>query len=142
MTVLFHVLCDCLSSYPLPSSLPPFLPLPPPLSLPPSTPLSLPPSTPLSLPPSTPLSLPPSTPLPLPPSLEQVRAKAVDTLVAVYKTVGERVRTDLNKRGIPQSRLGPILAKFDEALANGAVTSEVSCWHFFHCMYTESIQPH
>lgn len=46
--------------------------------------------------------------------------------MAVYKTVGERVRTDLNKRGIPQARLGSILAKFDEALANGAVTSEVS----------------
>lgn len=55
-----------------------------------------------------------------------MRTKAVDTLVAVYKTVGEKVRTDLNKRGIPQARLAPILAKFDEALANGAVASEVS----------------
>lgn len=73
-----------------------------------------------------PFSLPPSLLLPSSPSLEQVRAKAVDTLVAVYKTVGEKVRTDINKRGIPQSRLGPILAKFDEALANGAVVSEVS----------------
>lgn len=65
----------------------------------------------------------PPIPSPLPP--EQVRSKAVDTLVAVYKTVGERVRADLNKRGIPQARLGPILVKFDEALANGAVASEV-----------------
>ena len=69
------------------------------------------------------------SPFPLPSSLlflEQVRTKAVDTLVAVYKTVGEKVRTDLSKRGIPQARLAPILAKFDEALANGAVANEVS----------------
>lgn len=69
--------------------------------------------------------------------MEQVRTKAVDTLVAVYKTVGERVRTDLSKRGIPQARLAPILAKFDEALANGAVANEVSsrALHSSYCMF-------
>ena len=44
----------------------------------------------------------------------QVRTKSVETLVAIYKSVGEKVRADITKRGIPQAKLAPLLAKFDE----------------------------
>ena len=45
----------------------------------------------------------------------------METLVSVYKSVGEKVRTDISKRGIPQAKLAPLLAKFDEVQANQEV---------------------
>ena len=48
----------------------------------------------------------------------------MDTLVVIYKNVGEKVRNDILKRGLPQARLTPLLTKFDEVLANGQVEAE------------------
>ncbi|XP_062868423.1 CLIP-associating protein 1 [Trichomycterus rosablanca] len=44
----------------------------------------------------------------------QVRDGAMNCLVEIYRHVGERVRTDLGKKGLPQSRLNVIFSKFDE----------------------------
>ncbi|RVE66518.1 hypothetical protein OJAV_G00108310 [Oryzias javanicus] len=49
----------------------------------------------------------------------QVREAATTTLVDVYRHVGERVRADLGKRGLPAPRLQAIFARFDEALNSG-----------------------
>ncbi|KAF6737894.1 CLIP-associating protein 2, partial [Oryzias melastigma] len=49
----------------------------------------------------------------------QVREAATTTLVDVYRHVGERVRADLGKRGLPALRLQAIFARFDEALNSG-----------------------
>uniref|UniRef100_A0A670ZBI2 Cytoplasmic linker associated protein 2 n=1 Tax=Pseudonaja textilis TaxID=8673 RepID=A0A670ZBI2_PSETE len=43
-----------------------------------------------------------------------VRDAAILALVEIYKHVGEKVRIDLNKRGIPAGRLQTIFVKFDE----------------------------
>uniref|UniRef100_A0A670ZG23 Cytoplasmic linker associated protein 2 n=1 Tax=Pseudonaja textilis TaxID=8673 RepID=A0A670ZG23_PSETE len=47
-------------------------------------------------------------------SSNQVRDAAILALVEIYKHVGEKVRIDLNKRGIPAGRLQTIFVKFDE----------------------------
>ncbi|XP_068165253.1 CLIP-associating protein 1-B-like isoform X2 [Antennarius striatus] len=44
----------------------------------------------------------------------QVRDGAMSCLVEIYRHVGERVRVDLGKKGLPQSRLNVIFRKFDE----------------------------
>uniref|UniRef100_A0A8U8C164 Uncharacterized protein n=1 Tax=Geospiza parvula TaxID=87175 RepID=A0A8U8C164_GEOPR len=44
----------------------------------------------------------------------QVRDAAILAIVEVYRHVGEKVRVDLTKRGIPPGRLQTIFAKFDE----------------------------
>uniref|UniRef100_H3DHV1 Cytoplasmic linker associated protein 2 n=1 Tax=Tetraodon nigroviridis TaxID=99883 RepID=H3DHV1_TETNG len=49
----------------------------------------------------------------------QVREAAITTLVDVYRHVGERVRADLGKRGLPAARLQTIFSRFDEALNSG-----------------------
>ncbi|XP_078259468.1 CLIP-associating protein 1a [Rhinoraja longicauda] len=49
----------------------------------------------------------------------QVRDAAINSLVEIYKHVGERVRADLHKKGLPQSRLNVIFAKFDEVQKSG-----------------------
>lgn len=36
--------------------------------------------------------------------LIQVRDAAINSLVEIYRHVGERVRADLSKKGLPQSR--------------------------------------
>ncbi|XP_018413595.1 PREDICTED: CLIP-associating protein 1 isoform X2 [Nanorana parkeri] len=51
----------------------------------------------------------------------QVRDAAINCLVEIYKHVGERVRADLSKKGLPQSRLNVIFAKFDEVQKSGAM---------------------
>lgn len=51
----------------------------------------------------------------------QVRDAAINCLVEIYRHVGERVRTDLSKKGLPQSRLNVIFAKFDEVQKSGAM---------------------
>uniref|UniRef100_A0A3P9MLE1 Cytoplasmic linker associated protein 2 n=1 Tax=Oryzias latipes TaxID=8090 RepID=A0A3P9MLE1_ORYLA len=48
----------------------------------------------------------------------QVREAATNTLVDVYRHVGDRVRADLGKRGLP-AQLQAIFARFDEALNSG-----------------------
>ncbi|CAJ1084038.1 CLIP-associating protein 2 isoform X13 [Xyrichtys novacula] len=49
----------------------------------------------------------------------QVREASITTLVDVYRHVGERVRADLGKRGLPAARLQTLFARFDEALNTG-----------------------
>ncbi|XP_070405720.1 CLIP-associating protein 1-A isoform X21 [Nothobranchius furzeri] len=49
----------------------------------------------------------------------QVRDSAMTCLVEIYRHVGERVRIDLGKKGLPQSRLNVIFSKFDEVQRSG-----------------------
>ncbi|KAJ8247084.1 hypothetical protein GJAV_G00258560 [Gymnothorax javanicus] len=49
----------------------------------------------------------------------QVRDGAMNCLVETYRHVGERVRMDLSKKGLPQSRLNVIFSKFDEVQRSG-----------------------
>uniref|UniRef100_A0A2K6AK24 Cytoplasmic linker associated protein 1 n=1 Tax=Mandrillus leucophaeus TaxID=9568 RepID=A0A2K6AK24_MANLE len=44
---------------------------------------------------------------------------AINSLVEIYRHVGERVRADLSKKGLPQSRLNVIFTKFDEVQKSG-----------------------
>ncbi|XP_069389714.1 CLIP-associating protein 1a isoform X31 [Paralichthys olivaceus] len=53
----------------------------------------------------------------------QVRDAAMSSLVEIYKHVGERVRMDLSKKGLPQSRLNVIFSKFDEVQRSGNMIS-------------------
>ncbi|XP_074514633.1 CLIP-associating protein 1a isoform X22 [Sebastes fasciatus] len=53
----------------------------------------------------------------------QVRDGAMSCLVEIYKHVGERVRMDLSKKGLPQSRLNVIFSKFDEVQRSGNMIS-------------------
>uniref|UniRef100_A0A8C7ITF5 Cytoplasmic linker associated protein 1 n=1 Tax=Oncorhynchus kisutch TaxID=8019 RepID=A0A8C7ITF5_ONCKI len=49
----------------------------------------------------------------------QVRDGAMGCLVEIYRHVGERVRMDLSKKGLPQSRLNVIFSRFDEVQRSG-----------------------
>ncbi|XP_046714476.1 CLIP-associating protein 1-A-like isoform X24 [Silurus meridionalis] len=49
----------------------------------------------------------------------QVRDGAMNCLVEIYRHVGEKVRMDLGKKGLPQSRLNVIFSKFDEVNRSG-----------------------
>ncbi|KAM4538718.1 CLIP-associating protein 2 isoform 10-T10 [Odontesthes bonariensis] len=49
----------------------------------------------------------------------QVREASITALVDVYRHVGEKVRADLGKRGLPAARIQTIFARFDEALNSG-----------------------
>ncbi|XP_038125234.1 CLIP-associating protein 1a isoform X27 [Cyprinodon tularosa] len=49
----------------------------------------------------------------------QVRDAAMSCLVEIYRHVGERVRLDLSKKGLPQSRLNVIFSRFDEVQRSG-----------------------
>ncbi|XP_010580629.1 PREDICTED: CLIP-associating protein 2 isoform X8 [Haliaeetus leucocephalus] len=60
-------------------------------------------------------------------SNSQVRDAAILAIVEVYRHVGEKVRIDLTKRGIPPGRLQTIFAKFDEVRNSGnMILSSVS----------------
>ncbi|XP_064025717.1 CLIP-associating protein 2 isoform X19 [Pogoniulus pusillus] len=52
-------------------------------------------------------------------SNSQVRDAAILAIVEIYRHVGEKVRIDLTKRGIPPGRLQTIFAKFDEVRNSG-----------------------
>ncbi|XP_045654279.1 CLIP-associating protein 2 isoform X11 [Ursus americanus] len=58
-------------------------------------------------------------------SNSQVRDAAVLAIVEIYRHVGERVRVDLCKRGIPPARLEMIFAKFDEVQNSGGMILSV-----------------
>uniref|UniRef100_A0A671YND2 Cytoplasmic linker associated protein 1 n=1 Tax=Sparus aurata TaxID=8175 RepID=A0A671YND2_SPAAU len=61
----------------------------------------------------------------------QVRDGAMNCLIEIYRHVGERVRMDLGKKGLPQSRLNVIFSKFDEVQRSGnMVLSPVSDKNF------------
>uniref|UniRef100_A0A672PS78 Cytoplasmic linker associated protein 1 n=1 Tax=Sinocyclocheilus grahami TaxID=75366 RepID=A0A672PS78_SINGR len=49
----------------------------------------------------------------------QVRDGAMNCLVEIYRHVGERVRVDLGKKGLPQSRLNVIFSRFDGVQRSG-----------------------
>ncbi|XP_048029133.1 CLIP-associating protein 1 isoform X17 [Megalobrama amblycephala] len=49
----------------------------------------------------------------------QVRDGAMNCLVEIYRHVGERVRMDLGKKGLPQSRLNVIFSRFDDVQRSG-----------------------
>ncbi|XP_037830444.1 CLIP-associating protein 1-A isoform X2 [Kryptolebias marmoratus] len=49
----------------------------------------------------------------------QVRDATMSCLVEIYRHVGERVRIDLGRKGLPQSRLNMIFSKFDEVQRSG-----------------------
>ncbi|XP_073773247.1 CLIP-associating protein 1-B isoform X4 [Danio rerio] len=49
----------------------------------------------------------------------QVRDAAMNCLVEIYRHVGERVRVDLGKKGLPQSRLNVIFSRFDDVQRSG-----------------------
>ncbi|XP_046864639.1 CLIP-associating protein 1-like isoform X2 [Xenia sp. Carnegie-2017] len=56
----------------------------------------------------------------------QVRDNAIRTLVEIYRHVGEKVRIDLSKRGIPPTRLSLINSKFDEVLKSGTMIASAT----------------
>nr|XP_056713910.1 CLIP-associating protein 2 isoform X29 [Euleptes europaea] len=56
-------------------------------------------------------------------SNSQVRDAAVLAIVEIYRHIGEKVRVDLNKRGIPSARLQTIFMKFDEVKSCGNMIS-------------------
>ncbi|CAC5380171.1 CLASP1_2 [Mytilus coruscus] len=49
----------------------------------------------------------------------QVRDEAVNTLCEIYRHVGEKVRQDMAKKGIPPQKLTQIYQRFDEVKASG-----------------------
>ncbi|KAG7231886.1 hypothetical protein INR49_009957 [Caranx melampygus] len=71
--------------------------------------------------------LPEIKPVTPPSPTSYVRDAALSCLVEIYRHVGERVRIDLGKKGLPQSRLNVIFSKFDEVQRSGnMVPSPVS----------------
>ncbi|XP_036748309.2 CLIP-associating protein 2 isoform X14 [Manis pentadactyla] len=59
-------------------------------------------------------------------SNNQVRDAAILAVVEIYRHVGEKVRVDLYKRGIPPARLEMIFAKFDEVQNSGGMILSIS----------------
>ncbi|XP_027691590.1 CLIP-associating protein 2 isoform X1 [Vombatus ursinus] len=55
----------------------------------------------------------------------QVRDAAILAMVEVYRHVGEKVRADLSRRGLPVARLQAVFAKFDEVRDSGSMASSV-----------------
>ncbi|XP_060678858.1 CLIP-associating protein 2 isoform X7 [Hemiscyllium ocellatum] len=49
----------------------------------------------------------------------QVRDTAMSSMVEIYRHVGEKVRADLIKKGVPQARLQTLFGKFDEVQKSG-----------------------
>ncbi|XP_075843819.1 CLIP-associating protein 1 isoform X41 [Microtus pennsylvanicus] len=60
----------------------------------------------------------------------QVRDAAINSLVEIYRHVGERVRADLSKKGLPQSRLNVIFTKFDEVQKSGTMIQSANDKNF------------
>ncbi|XP_063041393.1 CLIP-associating protein 2 [Engraulis encrasicolus] len=56
----------------------------------------------------------------------QVREAAITSLVEVYRHVGERVRADLGKSGLPPQRLQMIQGRFDDVLHSGNMALTLS----------------
>ncbi|CAF1109261.1 unnamed protein product, partial [Didymodactylos carnosus] len=54
----------------------------------------------------------------------QVRQQAVDTLVEIYRHVGEKVRNDIAKRDIPEAKLKILYEKFDDVVASGRMLAK------------------
>ncbi|XP_077966836.1 CLIP-associating protein 1-B-like isoform X10 [Styela clava] len=54
----------------------------------------------------------------------QVRETALSTLGEIYRHVGEKVRQDIQKRGLPPNRLAQVLDSFDEIYQSGKMEME------------------
>lgn len=71
-------------------------------------------------------------------SNSQVRDAAILAIVEVYRHVGEKVRIDLAKRGIPPGRLQTIFSKFDEIRnSDNMILSNVSGEYESPCIYSQ-----
>ncbi|CAF2342388.1 unnamed protein product [Rotaria sp. Silwood2] len=55
-----------------------------------------------------------------------VRQQAIDTLVEIYRHVGEKVRGDIAKRDIPEAKLKQLYDKFDDVVASGRMIAKTS----------------
>ncbi|CAM4936063.1 unnamed protein product [Rotaria socialis] len=55
-----------------------------------------------------------------------VRQQATDTLVEIYRHVGEKVRGDIAKRDIPEAKLKQLYEKFDDVLASGRMITKAA----------------
>ena len=55
---------------------------------------------------------------------QAVRDQSLQTLIEIYRHVGERLRLDLKKKLIPEAKLKLIFHKFDEAAKNGELKEE------------------
>ncbi|CAF4007084.1 unnamed protein product, partial [Rotaria magnacalcarata] len=55
-----------------------------------------------------------------------VRQQAMDTLVEIYRHVGEKVRSDIAKRDIPEAKLKQLYEKFDDVLASGRMITKAA----------------
>ncbi|CAF0740402.1 unnamed protein product [Adineta steineri] len=55
-----------------------------------------------------------------------VRQQAIDTLVEIYRHVGEKVRGDIAKRDIPEAKLKQLYDKFDDVVASGRMIAKMS----------------
>ncbi|CAF3437384.1 unnamed protein product [Rotaria socialis] len=55
-----------------------------------------------------------------------VRQQAIDTLVEIYRHVGEKVRGDIAKRDIPEAKLKQLYDKFDDVVASGRMIAKAS----------------
>ncbi|CAF3945773.1 unnamed protein product, partial [Adineta steineri] len=55
-----------------------------------------------------------------------VRQQAIDTLVEIYRHVGEKVRGDIAKRDIPEAKLKQLYEKFDDVVASGRMIAKGS----------------
>ncbi|TRY84826.1 hypothetical protein DNTS_002273 [Danionella cerebrum] len=68
----------------------------------------------------------------------QVRDAAMNCLVEIYRHVGERVRIDLSKKGLPQSRLNVIFSRFDEVQRSGNMILSSGSGRCFLCVQTST----
>ncbi|CAF0975373.1 unnamed protein product [Rotaria sp. Silwood1] len=55
-----------------------------------------------------------------------VRQQATDTLVEIYRHVGDKVRNDIAKRDIPEAKLKQLYEKFDDVVASGRMIAKVT----------------
>ncbi|CAN7983082.1 unnamed protein product, partial [Ixodes hexagonus] len=68
----------------------------------------------------------------------QVRDTAFQTLVCIYRHVGEKVRMDLGKKyDIPQAKLQALFTKFDEIRSTGQMmpSASLEIGEFFFCCF-------
>jgi CLIP-associating protein 1/2 len=53
-----------------------------------------------------------------------VRDKSFETIIEIYKHVGDRLRMDLKKKQLPEAKIKLIFNKFDEVIRNGELKEE------------------
>ncbi|KAL8621729.1 hypothetical protein ACOMHN_061864 [Nucella lapillus] len=63
----------------------------------------------------------------------QVREAGVVTLTEIYRHVGEKVRLDLSRKGIPALKLSQIFARFDEVKMSGNMLPTADVGEYLWC---------